>query len=84
MLRDYRLFIDRWFGTQSLEHVALRFGRWQEWNAVLRESGVQGLMFLCLNSLRMYNLKVYVREISGMYRLYVCMCLAPNLSNMLR
>ncbi len=22
MLRDYRLFIDRWFGTQSLEHVA--------------------------------------------------------------
>jgi hypothetical protein len=24
MLRDYRLVIDRWFGTQSLEHAALR------------------------------------------------------------
>jgi hypothetical protein len=23
----------RWFGTQSLKHLALRFGRWPEWNA---------------------------------------------------
>jgi hypothetical protein len=23
----------RWFGTQSLKHLALRFCRWPEWNA---------------------------------------------------
>ena len=38
---------------------------------ITREWGA-GVWFLCLNSLRMYNLKVHVREISGMYILYVC------------
>jgi hypothetical protein len=48
-------------GTQSLEHVALRFGRRQELNADSRDIWVPamlGLWFLCLNSLGVHGLKV--------------------------
>ena len=72
---------------ESLEHVALRIGPSDRWGlseasmAVGKNgtpyyervgAGGARVGFLCLKSLRMYNLKVYVREISGMYRLYVC------------
>ena len=69
---------------ESLEHVALRIGPSDRWGlseasmAVGRNGtpyygrGGAGVGVLCLKSLRMYNLKVCVREISGMYRLYVC------------
>jgi hypothetical protein len=69
---------------KSLEHVALRISpsdRWglSEASMAVGKNGTPyyervgaGLMFLSLKSLIMYNLKVCVREISGMYRLYVC------------
>ncbi len=61
---------------ESLEHVALRFGpsdRWglSEASMAVGRNGTPyygaGVGFLWLKSLRMYNLKVCVREISGMY-----------------
>ena len=48
-------------GTQSLEHVALRIGRWQEWNADSRDIWVRGgagVGVLSLKSLGVHGLKV--------------------------
>jgi hypothetical protein len=69
----YILYVCVWHPISRTCGVKIRpSARIERWFA--REFGAwgAGLMFLCLNSLRMYNLKVYVREISGMYILYVC------------